>query len=118
MARYDFADADPKDTDCSKVEELQLQLKDRGGGGDAGSPDPQGNELCPEIVDKTKPASLMMQFLLLLYRNLLMLRRNYVSLCKFHILSVKAPRRRGIVPPVVNANLFTDGAIKAESQVK
>lgn len=80
VARYDFADADPKDTDCSKVEELQLQLKDRGGGGDAGSPDPQGNELCPEIVDKTKPASLMMQFLLLLYRNLLMLRRNYFLL--------------------------------------
>ncbi|XP_021703784.1 ATP-binding cassette sub-family G member 1 [Aedes aegypti] len=80
VARYDFADADPKDTDCSKVEELQLQLKDRGGGGDAGSPDPQGNELCPEIVDNTKPASLMMQFLLLLYRNLLMLRRNYFLL--------------------------------------
>ncbi|XP_062548938.1 ATP-binding cassette sub-family G member 1 [Armigeres subalbatus] len=64
VARYDFADAGSKDIDSSKAEEL----------------DPQGNELCPEIVDNTKPASLMMQFLLLLYRNLLMLRRNYFLL--------------------------------------
>nr|XP_029719908.1 ATP-binding cassette sub-family G member 1-like [Aedes albopictus] len=79
VTRYDFADADPKNADTSKVQEM-LQLKDRGGVGDAGDLDPQGNELCPEIVDNTKPASLMMQFLLLLYRNLLMLRRNYYLL--------------------------------------
>nr|XP_029719916.1 ATP-binding cassette sub-family G member 1-like [Aedes albopictus] len=79
VTRYDFADTDPKNADTSKVQEM-LQLKDRGGVGDAGDLDPQGNELCPEIVDNTKPASLMMQFLLLLYRNLLMLRRNYYLL--------------------------------------
>ena len=32
-----------------------------------------------DIFSKTKPASLVMQFLLLFYRNLLMTRRNYVS---------------------------------------
>lgn len=77
VARFDFSDVSSKDTAASQVDGL-LQLKDRSGveGGTLDSPD---NELCPEIVDNTMPASLVMQFLLLLYRNLLMLRRNYVS---------------------------------------
>ncbi|XP_065078443.1 ATP-binding cassette sub-family G member 1 isoform X2 [Ochlerotatus camptorhynchus] len=78
VARFDFSDVDSKDTAASKVDEL-LQIKERGGiaGGTLDSPD---SELCPEIVDNTMPASLVMQFLLLLYRNLLMLRRNYFLL--------------------------------------
>lgn len=74
MARFDFSDVGSKDTAASQVDGL-LQIKDRSGV-DGGTPD---SELCPEIVDNTMPASLVMQFLLLLYRNLLVLRRNYVS---------------------------------------
>ncbi|XP_058453470.1 ATP-binding cassette sub-family G member 1-like [Malaya genurostris] len=68
-----------KDTANSKVEELQQQLKDRGVCGTVTESDGD-NVFCPEIVDNTKPASLVMQFLLLLYRNLLQLRRNYFLL--------------------------------------
>ncbi|XP_058815065.1 ATP-binding cassette sub-family G member 1 isoform X2 [Topomyia yanbarensis] len=79
---YDFSsvggDGGLKDTTGSRVEEL-LQLKDRGGCGNLADLD-GANAFCPEIVDDTKPASLVMQFLLLLYRNLLQLRRNYFLL--------------------------------------
>lgn len=79
VATFDLSDVDSKDTAGSKVDEL-LQIKDRGGGVDGGILGSADNELCPEIVDNTMPASLVMQFLLLLYRNLLMLRRNYFLL--------------------------------------
>ncbi|XP_055549564.1 ATP-binding cassette sub-family G member 1 isoform X2 [Wyeomyia smithii] len=66
-----------------KTEEL-LQRKEQttgeGGPGNLGDLAATDNVLCPEIIDNTEPASLVMQFLLLLYRNLLTLKRNYYLL--------------------------------------
>lgn len=69
----------------ASAKELELlQLKDTPGGDklhlELDGVGKAGDALCPEIHDTTRPASLVMQFLLLLYRSLLQLRRNYVSL--------------------------------------
>ncbi|XP_053696931.1 ATP-binding cassette sub-family G member 1 isoform X2 [Sabethes cyaneus] len=84
---YDLSTVDLRSSTAAtggKAEEL-LQLKEQaaaaeGGPGNLGDLLAADNVLCPEIIDNTEPASLVMQFLLLLYRNLLQLRRNYFLL--------------------------------------